>query len=114
MITERKKSIQVNDPWYTVNGQKDKFSPRNAIELGHLVPRDKQTAITRLKTGVLKSLKYKNKIKTFEQCTVHLVTADPEHILECLEIQRQDLYDNPLMVAEKMGTAKHRHIMELV
>ena len=37
---------------------------------------------------------------------------DPEHILECLEIQGQDLYDNPVMVAEEMGIG-HIHIMEL-
>ena len=34
---------------------------------------------------------------------------DPEHILECLEIQGQDLYDNPVMVAEEMGIG-HRPI----
>ena len=50
-------------------------------------------------------------------CT-SLVTADPEHmcIPECLEIQRQDLYDhdNPVMVAGKMGTVRHRPIMDSV
>ena len=58
-------------------------------------------------------MKYKDKIKTFEiVCPVDSVPADPGHILLCLDIQRQDLYDNPTMVADKLG--KSSHIMELV
>ena len=44
---------------------------------------------------------------------MHSVTADPRPILECLEIIRQDLIDNPVMVAEKLSTARHRHVFEL-
>ena len=112
MTKEWNNNIRVNDLWYNVDGQQEKASPRNSIDLGNLVPRDKQTAITRLKAGVLKTMKYKNKIKTFEQCPVHLVTADRDHILECLDIKKQDIYDNPLLVANVMS--KHKHVLELV
>ena len=114
MIKKRNDSLQIKDPWYIVNGQKEKMSPKNAIELGHLVPRDKQTTITRLKTGVLKTMRYKNKIKTYEQCPVHTVPANPGHIIWCLNITKQDLYDNPVMVADKLDKPLCKHIMELV
>ena len=110
-VNQWRRNVDIKDKWY-INGGIDKGSPRNAIELGNILPRDKQTALTRLKTGVLKTMKYKDKTKTFEMCPVHSVPADPGHILLCLDIQRQDLKANPLMVADKLGKSSHK--MELV
>ena len=62
-VNQWRRNVDIQDRWY-INGGIDKGSPRNAIELGNILPREKQTALTRLKTGVLKTMKYKDKTKT--------------------------------------------------
>lgn len=63
--------------------------------------RSDQTAITRFKSGHIRSLCYTNGKKTFPICAkCSSEQAAPDHILDCLGLSRLDLYSNPIMVLD--------------
>ncbi|GFV69932.1 transposable element Tc3 transposase [Trichonephila clavipes] len=60
-----------------------------------------QTAISRLKSGGIKSLSFCGDRKTFALCTkckTQQVSAD--HILDCLGLSREDFFSSPLLVLD--------------
>ncbi|GFV38982.1 RNase H domain-containing protein [Trichonephila clavipes] len=62
--------------------------------------RASKTAISRLASGHTKSLSFEGR-KTFKFCSKCKVQqASAEHILDCLGLSREDLYDSPLLVID--------------
>ncbi|GFS53724.1 RNase H domain-containing protein [Trichonephila clavipes] len=59
-----------------------------------------QTVFTRFLSGHLMSLTFVDGIKNFEICTKCSAQASPGHILFCLELTRQDLVQDPLLVLD--------------
>ncbi|GFV06337.1 u3 small nucleolar RNA-associated protein 4 [Trichonephila clavipes] len=63
--------------------------------------RASKTAISRLASGHTKSLSFFEGRKTFKFCSKCKVQqASAEHILDCLGLSREDLYDSPLLVID--------------
>ncbi|GFX94229.1 RNase H domain-containing protein [Trichonephila clavipes] len=74
--------------------------------------RASKTAISRLASGHTKSLSFFEGRKTFKfcsKCKVQQVSA--EHILDCLGLSREDLYDSPLLVIDFLRV---NNLMDLV
>ena len=60
-----------------------------------------QAAVSRLRTGHLRCMKYNGTEKSYEVCMkCHDKQASPEHILECFSIDKTMLYDKQEEVAE--------------
>nr|XP_042913188.1 uncharacterized protein LOC122273183 [Parasteatoda tepidariorum] len=60
-----------------------------------------QTALTRLISGHLKSLSFEGSIKIYPNCPrCHNMQASPQHILDCLGLDKRDILNNTLMVAD--------------
>ncbi|XP_071041949.1 uncharacterized protein [Parasteatoda tepidariorum] len=63
--------------------------------------RKDQTALTRLISGHLKSLSFEGSIKIYPNCPrCHNMQASPQHILDCLGLDKRDILKNTLMVAD--------------
>ncbi|GFW71136.1 RNase H domain-containing protein [Trichonephila clavipes] len=63
--------------------------------------RASQTAISRLKSGHIKSLSFCEGRKTFALCTkCKTQQASPDHILDCLGLSREDIFSFPLLVLD--------------
>ncbi|GFW61856.1 RNase H domain-containing protein [Trichonephila clavipes] len=63
--------------------------------------RASQTAISRLKSGHIKSLFFCGGRKTFVLCTkCKTQQASPDHILGCLGLSREDVFSSPLLVLD--------------
>ncbi|GFV22218.1 RNase H domain-containing protein [Trichonephila clavipes] len=74
--------------------------------------RASKTAISRLASGHTKSLSFFEGRKTFKFCSKCKVQqASAEHILDCLGLSREDLYDSPLLVIDFL---KVNNLMDLV
>ncbi|GFW86369.1 uncharacterized protein TNCV_4331531 [Trichonephila clavipes] len=74
--------------------------------------RASKTAISRLASGHTKSLSFfegKNTFKFCSKCKVQQFSA--EHILDCLGLSREDLYDSPLLVIDFLRV---NNLMDLV
>ncbi|GFX75925.1 putative RNA-directed DNA polymerase from transposon BS [Trichonephila clavipes] len=74
--------------------------------------RASKTAISRLASGHTKSLSFFEGRKTFKFCSKCKVQqASAEHILDCLGLSREDLYDSPLLVIDFLRV---NNLMDLV
>ncbi|GFT51180.1 RNase H domain-containing protein [Trichonephila clavipes] len=74
--------------------------------------RQEQTILTRFQSGHLRALTFKDKNKVFPTCVrCSACQASPEHILDCLGLSKQDLYEDPLMVLDFLRV---NGIMDLV
>ncbi|GFW69756.1 putative RNA-directed DNA polymerase from transposon BS [Trichonephila clavipes] len=74
--------------------------------------RASKTAIYRLASGHTKSLSFFEGRKTFKFCSKCKVQqASAEHILDCLGLSREDLYDSPLLV---INFLRVNNLMDLV
>ncbi|GFX36946.1 uncharacterized protein TNCV_1174481 [Trichonephila clavipes] len=74
--------------------------------------RASKTAISRLASGHSKSLSFFEGRKTFKFCSKCKVQqASVEHILDCLGLSREDLYDSPLLVIDFLRV---NNLMDLV
>ncbi|GFX07649.1 RNase H domain-containing protein [Trichonephila clavipes] len=74
--------------------------------------RASKTAISRLASGHTKSLSFFESRKTFKFCSKCKVQqASAEHILDCLGLSREDLYDSPLLVIDFLRV---NNLMDLV
>ncbi|GFV05618.1 RNase H domain-containing protein [Trichonephila clavipes] len=87
-----------------------------ARELGSFLDlncdRASKTAISRLASGHTKSLSFFEGRKTFKFCSKCKVQqASAEHILDCLCLSREDLYDSPLLVVDFL---RINNLMDLV
>ncbi|GFT15744.1 RNase H domain-containing protein [Trichonephila clavipes] len=63
--------------------------------------REEQTILTRFRSDHLQILTFRDGTKvfpTFVRCSA--CQASPEHILDCLVLSKQDLYENPLIVLD--------------
>ncbi|GFV96184.1 uncharacterized protein TNCV_1871441 [Trichonephila clavipes] len=70
-----------------------------------------QTLLARFRSGHIKSMKFSEGRKSFEMCSNCSEPATPAHILECLELTKQDLADVPLLVLDYL---KVYDVMDLV
>ncbi|GFU86681.1 RNase H domain-containing protein [Trichonephila clavipes] len=60
-----------------------------------------QTILTRFRSGHLRTLTFKDENKVFLTCVrCSPCHASPEHILDCLGLSKQDIYEDPLMVLD--------------
>ncbi|GFY16475.1 putative RNA-directed DNA polymerase from transposon BS [Trichonephila clavipes] len=74
--------------------------------------RASKTAISRLASGHTKCLSFFEGRKTFKFCSKCKVQqASAEHILDCLGLSREDLYDSPLLVIDFLRV---NNLMDLV
>ncbi|GFV51287.1 uncharacterized protein TNCV_2174741 [Trichonephila clavipes] len=74
--------------------------------------RASKTAISRLASEHTKSLSFFEGRKTFKFCSKCKVQqASAEHILDCLGLSREDLYDSPLLVIDFLRV---NNLMDLV
>ncbi|GFY27229.1 probable RNA-directed DNA polymerase from transposon BS [Trichonephila clavipes] len=90
--------------WYAAQGT-GLFSDLNC-------DRASKTAISRLASGHTKSLSFFEGRKTFKFCSKCKVQqASAEHILGCLGLSREDLYDSPLLVIDFLRV---NNLMDLV
>ncbi|GFU83757.1 transposable element Tcb2 transposase [Trichonephila clavipes] len=81
-------------------------------ELQSKINRASKTAISRLASGHTKSLSFFEGRKTFKFCSKCKVQqASAEHILDCLGLSREDLYDSPLLVIDFLRV---NNLMDLV
>jgi ribonuclease HI len=88
--------------WYS------ETAPGNTLELG--LPRAEQTALSRLKSGHLKPMEYQNGSKIFPACIKCLTqSASPEHILSCLQLCKDSLYNMPKKVITKL---RESHLLD--
>ncbi|GFW42169.1 uncharacterized protein TNCV_1206251 [Trichonephila clavipes] len=74
--------------------------------------RQEQTILTRFWSGHLRTLTFRDGNKVYPtcvRCSAYLVS--PEHILDCLGLSKQDLYEDPLLVLDFLGV---NEIMDLV
>ncbi|GFY33386.1 uncharacterized protein TNCV_1898381 [Trichonephila clavipes] len=59
------------------------------------------TILTRFRSGHFQTLTFSDGNKVFPTCLRCSVSqASPEHILDCLGLSKQDLYEDPLMVLD--------------
>ena len=66
-----------------------------------------QTALTRFLSGHLRTMKYSEGTKRYETCPKCLLEqASPAHILSCLGLSTQDLYEEPLLVLDFLRVHK--------
>ncbi|GFV65223.1 putative RNA-directed DNA polymerase from transposon BS [Trichonephila clavipes] len=90
--------------WYVVR------EPGSFLDLN--CDRASKTAISRLASGHTKSLSFLEGRKTFKFCSKYKVQqASAEHILDCLGLSREDLYDSPLLVIDYLRV---NNLMDLV
>ncbi|GFX02532.1 RNase H domain-containing protein [Trichonephila clavipes] len=74
--------------------------------------RQEQTILTRFRSGHLRTLIFRDGNKVFPTCVrCSACQASPEHILDCLGLSKQYLYEDPLMVLDFLRVNK---IMDLV
>ncbi|GFX17813.1 RNase H domain-containing protein [Trichonephila clavipes] len=74
--------------------------------------RASKTAISRLDSGHMKILSFFEGRKTFKFCSKCKVQqASAEHILDCLGLSREDLYDSPLLAIDFLRV---NNLMDLV
>ncbi|GFT37912.1 RNase H domain-containing protein [Trichonephila clavipes] len=74
--------------------------------------RQEQTILTRFQSGHLRALTFRDGNKVFPTCVrCSACQASPEHILDCLGLSKQDLYEDPLMVLDFLRV---NGIMDLV
>ncbi|GFY31213.1 RNase H domain-containing protein [Trichonephila clavipes] len=63
--------------------------------------RKEQTILTRFRSGHLRTLTFTDGNKMCPTCVrCSACQASPEHILDCLELLKQDLYEDPLIVLD--------------
>ncbi|GFW75383.1 transposable element Tc3 transposase [Trichonephila clavipes] len=80
--------------------------------LAHSLTRQNQILLARFRSGHIKSMQFSNGCKSFEMCTnCSSEPASPDHILECLELTKQDLADDPLLVLDFL---KVYDVMDLI
>ncbi|GFU07534.1 transposable element Tcb1 transposase [Trichonephila clavipes] len=71
-------------------------SPGGALEFDG--NRNDQTAVSRLLSWHLKSMTFESGRKVFQTCSkCHLLSASPEHILDCLGLALEDVHASPLL-----------------
>ncbi|GFU17040.1 uncharacterized protein TNCV_2479871 [Trichonephila clavipes] len=89
--------------WYAAR------KPGSFLDLNY--DRASKTAISRLASGHTKSLSFKGRktLKFCSKCKVQQASA--EHILDCLGLSREDLYDSPLLVIDFLRV---NNLMDLV
>ncbi|GBM45332.1 hypothetical protein AVEN_54393-1 [Araneus ventricosus] len=74
--------------------------------------RKDQTALARLSSGHLKTLRFSRGDKKFNMCTKCNVTeATPQHLLDCVALVYDDLFKRPDFVLEVM---KANDLMDLI
>ncbi|GBN60989.1 hypothetical protein AVEN_264315-1 [Araneus ventricosus] len=81
--------------WYRCEGPGD-------VILSKGVRKD-QTALARLSSGHLKTLRFSHGDKKFNICTkCHMIEATPQHLLDCVALVYDDLLKRPDFVLEVM------------
>ncbi|GBO21129.1 hypothetical protein AVEN_40543-1 [Araneus ventricosus] len=74
--------------------------------------RKDQTALARLTSGHLKTLRYSRVDKKFNICTkCNMIEATPQHLLDCVALVYHDLLKQPDFVLEVM---KANDLMDLI
>ncbi|GFW15610.1 RNase H domain-containing protein [Trichonephila clavipes] len=74
--------------------------------------RQEQTILTRFRSGHLRTLTFRDGNKAFPTCVrFSACQASLEHILDCLGLSKQDLYEDPLTVLHFLRV---NEIMDLV
>src|SRR5579859_6078111 len=85
----------VNHHWYVES------SPGATIALQ--LSREEQTALSRMKSGHLRSMRFINGTKHFPQCShCNGGEASPAHILQCIGLQPDSLYHQPGEVLRRL------------
>ncbi|GFX58988.1 uncharacterized protein TNCV_4391251 [Trichonephila clavipes] len=85
-------------------------SPGGALEFDG--NRNDQTAVSRLLSGHLKGMAFESGRKVFQTCSKsHLLPATPEHILDCLRLDLEDVHASPLLV---LDFARVNDLMDLI
>ncbi|GFV38581.1 uncharacterized protein TNCV_132201 [Trichonephila clavipes] len=63
--------------------------------------RNEQTAVSKLLSRHLKCMTFESGRKVFQTCPkCHLLSASPEHILDCLGLALEDVHASPLLVLD--------------
>ncbi|GBO08173.1 hypothetical protein AVEN_199140-1 [Araneus ventricosus] len=71
-----------------------------------------QTALARLSSGHLKTLRFSRGYKKFNTCTkCNMIEATPQHLLDCVALVYDDLLKRPDFVLEVM---KANNLMDLI
>ncbi|GBN98954.1 hypothetical protein AVEN_245295-1 [Araneus ventricosus] len=74
--------------------------------------RKDQTALARLASGHLKTLRFSRRDKKFNICTqCNMMEATPQHLLDCVTLVQDDLLKRPDFVLEVM---KANDLMDLI
>ncbi|GBO23096.1 hypothetical protein AVEN_30789-1 [Araneus ventricosus] len=74
--------------------------------------RKDQTALARLSSGNLKSLRFSRGAKKFNICTkCNMIEATPQHLLDCVALVYDDLLKRPDLVSEVMRASA---LMDLI
>ena len=90
--------------WYCEN------TPGSTLQLE--LSRKEQTVLSRLKSGHLKPLEFRNGSKVYPVCSkCNSHQASPEHILQCLKLNRDCLYQMPTTVLKRL---EESHLVDLV
>ncbi|GFX89067.1 RNase H domain-containing protein [Trichonephila clavipes] len=77
--------------------------------------RQEQTILTRFWSGHLQTLTFKDVKKVFPTCVrCSACQASPEHILDCLGLSKQDLYEDPLMILDILRVNEIMDLVQLV
>ncbi|UYV79281.1 hypothetical protein LAZ67_17001901 [Cordylochernes scorpioides] len=79
------------------------YKPMKELEELQKMNRNQQTALARLRSGQIKTLKFKNEQKTFNNC-LKCISSEiyPEHILSCSELTIEDLFSRPITTVAKL------------
>ncbi|GBM68378.1 hypothetical protein AVEN_198825-1 [Araneus ventricosus] len=76
------------------------------------VVRKDQTALARLTSGRLKTLRFSRGDKKFDICTkCNMIEATPQHLLDCVALVYDDLLERPDFVLEVM---RANDLMDLI
>ncbi|UYV75606.1 hypothetical protein LAZ67_13000725 [Cordylochernes scorpioides] len=72
--------------WYRAGG----------TSTGSVLPREQQSLISRLKSGHLRTMTFRNGCKVFPLCTkCNFQPATPRHIIDCIDSSIDELYSSP-------------------
>ncbi|GFW82207.1 RNase H domain-containing protein [Trichonephila clavipes] len=103
-INNKKSTVPLAHHWYKAK------HPGGSLSLQ--CSRQEQTILTRFRSGHLRTLTFKDGSKVFLTCVrCSAYQAYPEHILDCLGLSKQNLYEDSLMVLDFL---RENEIMDLV
>ncbi|GFU52247.1 RNase H domain-containing protein [Trichonephila clavipes] len=92
-INSKQTTVPPDNNWYEAK------RPAGSLFLQY--SRKEQTILTRFRSGHLRTLTFRDGNKVFPTCIMcSACQASPEHILDCLGLSKQDLYEDPLIVLD--------------